>query len=101
MAPGTITEGTLLDGRYRTVGVLGTGGMGQVLEAVDERLDRHVAVKLVTTTDPTASARLHAEAAVLARLRHPTIVKVFDVGEHDGRPFVVTELVRGRSLSDR
>jgi serine/threonine protein kinase len=90
MTPRTIPEGTLLGGRYLTVGLLGTGGMGQVLEANDERLGRHVAVKLVTTTDPSASARLRAEATVLARLRHPNIVNVFDVGEHDGRPFVVT-----------
>jgi serine/threonine protein kinase len=68
---------------------------------VDERLGRHVAVKLVTTTDATAAARLRAEATVLARLRHPNIVNVFDVGDHEGRPFVVTELVRGRSLGDR
>jgi serine/threonine protein kinase len=97
----TLPEHTLVGGRYRTGALLGTGGMGHVYEATDERLDRPVAVKLVRTTDPTAAARLRAEANVLASLRHPNVVAVFDAGEHDGRGFVVTELVHGRSLRSR
>ena len=97
----TLPDHTLVGGRYRTGALLGTGGMGHVYEATDERLDRPVAVKLVRTTDPTAAARLRAEANVLASLRHPNVVAVFDAGEHDGRGFVVTELVHGRSLRSR
>jgi eukaryotic-like serine/threonine-protein kinase len=91
----------LIQGRYRPVAVLGSGGMGRVYEAIDERLARAVALKLVHTTDPTSAARLRAEATVLARLHHPNLVTVYDVGDHQGRPFVVTELVRGRTLRRR
>jgi len=75
--------------------------MGCVYEAWDERLSRPVALKLLHTTDATSSARLRAEATVLARLHHPNLVTVFDTGTHDGRPFAVTELVRGQTLGTR
>ncbi len=101
MTSRTTPDPDLLQGRYRRVELLGTGGMGSVYEAVDVRLDRPVALKLLHTPDPTGAQRLRAEAAVLARLQHPSIVTVFDVGMHDDRPFVVTELVRGRSLRAR
>ncbi|MCD9623578.1 serine/threonine-protein kinase [Rhabdothermincola salaria] len=92
---------TRLGGRYRPTAHLATGGMGQVIEAHDERLGRAVAVKVVATTDPDHTPRLRAEALALARLRHPNIVDVYDVGEHDGRAYIVTELIRGESLQAR
>ncbi|MEU7317287.1 serine/threonine-protein kinase [Streptomyces sp. NPDC007083] len=98
----------LLGGRYRLVDELGAGGMGQVWEARDEKLDRPVAVKLIRmlagggshTTD--ARARFLREARLTARLQHPNIVTLHDVGEADvegqATPFLVMERLRGQSL---
>jgi len=91
--PGTI-------GRYRVTKELGRGGMGVVYEAHDPSLDRTVAIKLVrpTRTRSDASARLAREAKVLARLSHPNVVEVFEIGEHAGQLFLAMELVRGMDL---
>jgi dipeptidyl aminopeptidase/acylaminoacyl peptidase/tRNA A-37 threonylcarbamoyl transferase component Bud32 len=99
-------EGARL-GRYRLERPLGRGGMGEVWEARDENLDRAVAVKVLPATllsDPDARRRFRREALALARLLHPNIVTIFDVGaEKDGggdeAPFLVMELIRGRSLA--
>ncbi|MCU0256508.1 MAG: protein kinase [Vicinamibacterales bacterium] len=90
-------------GRYQVVRRLGTGGMGSVFLALDPDLDRHVAIKLVKddlTDDPELRERFSREARSAARLRHPNIVTVFDIGEHEGRPFIAMEYVPGESLSD-
>lgn len=95
---------TVLSGRYRVLRPLGRGGMAEVVVAHDERLGRDVAVKLIhpgLLTDPTSRQRLFQEARAAAALHHPHTVGVFDVGEDDGQPFVVMELVRGGSLADR
>jgi eukaryotic-like serine/threonine-protein kinase len=87
--------------RYRLDRALGSGGMGEVFAATDLELHREVAVKRLAdpfATDETARARFLREAWALARLNHPNVVAVFDVGEHEGRPSLVMELVRGRSL---
>jgi eukaryotic-like serine/threonine-protein kinase len=96
--------GRVLDDRYRLVGRLGAGGMAQVHRAVDEVLGRDVAVKLLRAdlaSDPTSRERLLREARSAASFSHPNAVAVYDVGEDGGMPFVVMELVEGRTLADR
>ncbi|GIF23925.1 hypothetical protein BJ973_004538 [Actinoplanes tereljensis] len=94
-------------GRYRVIGLIAKGGMGRVWHARDELLDREVAVKEVLT--PTglpwadqaeALANTVREARAAARLDHPNVVRIFDVVQADGRPWIVMEYVRSRSLHD-
>lgn len=99
--------GRLLAGRYRVVGQLGRGGMGVVWRAVDEVLGREVAVKeLRTYSDADGPEladlrlRMQREARAAARVRHHGVVAVHDIGEVDGRPLIVMELVDGPSLDD-
>lgn len=98
---------TVLAGRYELVSPLGRGGMGQVWEAEDQRLNRTVAVKVLTDdalaghTDPDELARRFArEAAVTAGLRTPGVPAVYDVGTYEGGLFLVLELITGRTLGD-
>ncbi|MEU4348937.1 serine/threonine-protein kinase [Streptomyces sp. NPDC023838] len=98
-------ENDRLAGRYLLVEQLGRGGMGVVWRAVDEVLGREVAVKeLRTYTDASAPElgdlrlRMQREARAAARVRHPGVVAVHDVTEHEGRPVIVMELVEGPSL---
>jgi WD40 repeat protein/serine/threonine protein kinase len=91
-------------GEYRILRRLGRGGMGVVYEAVQESLGRHVALKVLSRmklADATARARFRREAQATARLHHPHIVQIFEVGEHDGQPFLALEFVAGPSLCDR
>ena len=98
----------MVAGRYRIDGRLGRGGMGTVWRATDELLRRQVAVKELhlpgngLTDVQTASQHERAlrEARSVARIRHPHVVVVYDVVEQDGRPWIVMELVDGRSLAD-
>src|SRR5688572_13718842 len=89
-------------GRFRVVGNLGEGGMGVVLAAVDEDLDRQVAIKILRgermRSDTDEHARLVREARALAKLSHPNVVQVYEVGEFDGGVFIAMELVRGTNL---
>ena len=96
-------SGRILDDRYSLQRVLGRGGMAEVWRAVDLRLDRPVAVKILNTAgraDPVALQRLHREARAVARLDHPHIVAVHDVNIADDGAFLVMELVEGGSLAD-
>ena len=87
-------------GHFRILGELGRGGMGRVLRARDERLQRDVALKVVSDiADPRARERLLREARNASALRHPHIVTVFDVGAADGIDFIVLELVEGKTLA--
>ncbi len=91
-------------GAYEIVGPLGSGGMGEVYRARDTRLGRPVAIKLVSAevgADQTAHDRLEREARLTSSLNHPNIVTVYDVGEVDGQPFIVMELVSGETLHAR
>lgn len=86
-------------GRYELVDVVGLGSMGVVWSARDPDLHRTVALKLLWNDDRTdARARLLREARVLAKLRHPNVLVIYDVGEHEGRVFLATELVEGANL---
>lgn len=93
--------GAVLGDRYEIGRVLGSGGMGQVREGRDRRLDRRVAVKLVTEglADATTRARFLREATLAARFTHPHVVTVYDAGEDDGTLYLVMELVQGPTLA--
>lgn len=97
-----VEAGTLVAGRYRVVAELGAGGMGVVLRARDERLERDVALKVLppsSALDGMARARLVREARAAAALSHPGIVHVYDVGEtENGGAYIAMELVSGKSL---
>ncbi|WP_328749776.1 serine/threonine protein kinase [Streptomyces sp. NBC_00285] len=99
--------GRLIAGRYRLLAKLGHGGMGTVWRAKDETVDREVAVKepripehLPRREQANAFERMRREARAAARLDHPSVVNVYDVAVVDDRPWIVMELVRGRSLGD-
>ncbi|MEU6094419.1 protein kinase [Streptomyces sp. NPDC047079] len=91
----------LIAGRYELNTTLGRGAMGEVWRAYDQMLGRPVAVKVLLTqnADPTADSRFRLEAQTAGRLHHPHVVGVLDFGEHEGRLFLVMELVEGDSLS--
>lgn len=85
--------------RYELGTVLGEGGMGVVVQATDRRLDRTVALKLLNrSASPEVNERVRREARAVAQLSHPNVVQVFDVGMHDGVPYIVMELVPGDPL---
>ncbi|GGZ57788.1 serine/threonine-protein kinase [Streptomyces bluensis] len=97
--------GRLIAGRYRLLAKLGHGGMGTVWRAKDETVDREVAVKEPRVPDhlpdrerSKAFERMRREARAAARLDHPAVVNVHDVAVVDGQPWIVMELVQGRSL---
>ncbi len=86
-------------GRYAILGCIGTGGMGIVYAARDERLGRTVAIKLLKPElSGNQTSNLAVEARSLAQLAHPNVVAVFDVGEHEGQLFVAMEYVEGQNL---
>ncbi len=100
-------QGQLVAGRYRLADSIGSGGMGRVWRAHDEVLHRSVAIKELTAAlyvseseQAILLARTRAEARAAARINHSAVVTVHDVLEHDGRPWIVMELVEGRSLAD-
>jgi len=90
-------------GPYEVLGAVGSGGMGEVYRARDSRLDREVAVKVLTkdfAADPERLARFEREARAASALNHPNICTIHDVGEHDGLPYLVMELLEGQSLKE-
>lgn len=87
-------------GNYEIHGELGSGGCGAVYAAWDTRHDREVALKLMFRDDERGLQRFRRELKAIARLRHPNIVPLIDSGEHEGRPYLVMERVRGRSLAE-
>jgi serine/threonine-protein kinase len=93
-------DGVLIADRYRLVGMLGRGGMGEVWHATDAVLDRPVAVKLMHQGSAEATdARFQQEAKTAARLNHPNVVGVYDFGADQDRLYLVMELLSGRSLA--
>ena len=100
-APAAKAIATRMLGRYRLEKELGVGGMGIVHAAFDPELERRVAIKLIlrATTDE-AKQRLLREARAMARLTHPNIVRIYEIGSEGGRDFVTMELIDGGSLAD-
>jgi len=94
-------------GPYELIGQLGSGGMGIVYRARDNRLQRDVAVKVLSETylgpgtpGQASHERFLREARAASALNHPNICMIFDVGEHQGRPYLIMELLQGRTLRD-
>jgi len=99
----TLPAGSRL-GPYEIVAPIGAGGMGEVYRARDTRLGRDVAVKVLPpefASDPERLRRFEQEARAVAALSHPNVLAVYDVGAHEGAPYLVTELLEGESLRDR
>ncbi len=98
-----LSPGESVGGHFRIVSLLGRGGMGVVYKARDKRLDRFVAIKLLAearSTDAGRRARFVQEAKAASALNHPNIVTIHEIGEQDGRTFIVMELVDGKPLSE-
>ena len=94
-------EGTVIDGRYRVLSRLGSGGMADVFLAEDQQLGRKVAVKLLHrrfSEDPDFVERFRREAQSAAGLQHPNVVSVYDRGAYDGTYYIAMEYLPGRSL---
>jgi serine/threonine-protein kinase len=88
---------------YELLGLLGKGGMGVVYKARQLRLQRVVALKMILHSDHASRAerqRFQTEAEAVARLHHPNVVQIHEVGEHDGRPFFSLEFCAGGSLGE-
>jgi serine/threonine protein kinase len=97
-----LNAGTQL-GPYEVLAPLGGGGMGEVYRAGNPHLGREVAIKLVATEGEPSVARFHrfeTEARAAGALNHPNVVTVFDVGTHQGRPYLVVELLEGETLRE-
>jgi serine/threonine-protein kinase len=94
--------GTVLLGRYRIVGLVGRGGMGEVYRADDLKLEQPVALKFLPRAlerDPERLERLYGEVRLARQVSHPAVCRVWDVGEADGQPFLSMEFVDGENLS--
>ena len=98
LAPGTEL------GHYKLVRLIGAGGMGQVYEATDTRLDRTVAIKVLPSHvagNPQARERFEREARTISQLNHPHICTLYDVGQENGVDFLVMEHIEGETLAER
>jgi serine/threonine protein kinase len=98
-----LTSGAKL-GPYEILLPLGAGGMGEVYRARDTRLERDVALKVLPEAfarDAERTARFEREARAVAALNHPNILAIYDIGSHQGVPFLVTELLEGETLRER
>jgi eukaryotic-like serine/threonine-protein kinase len=99
----SLSSGTKL-GPYEILAPVGAGGMGEVYRARDSRLERDVAVKVLPASfasDADRLRRFEQEARAVAALNHPNILAVYDIGNHEGSPFLVSELLEGETLRER
>jgi serine/threonine protein kinase/tetratricopeptide (TPR) repeat protein len=100
----TASSAPLYVGRYRVTDTLGEGGMGAVYAAVDEKLERQIAVKVLrheSAADPTARERFWREARLAASVNHPHICQLYEIGESDGELFIAMERLEGEPLAAR
>src|SRR5438309_3278233 len=91
-------------GPFRVLSLLGKGGMGEVFAATDSRLDRKVAIKALLPEfggQADLLRRFEQEAKTLAALNHPNILTIYDMGLHDGAPYLVSELMEGETLRSK
>lgn len=99
---GRFLPGTLLGGRYRIIGLLGQGGMGEVYRATDLMLGQSVALKFLPESAASNTfllERFHSEVRVARQVSHPNVCRVYDIGEAEGLPFISMEYVDGEDLS--
>ena len=99
---GRFLPGTLLAGRYRLIGLLGRGGMGEVYRATDLMLGQPVALKFLPETaaaNPMLLERFHGEVRVARQVSHPNVCRVYDIGATEGMPFISMEYVDGEDLA--
>src|SRR5579863_945583 len=99
---GRFIAGTLLGGRYRIIGLLGRGGMGEVYRATDLTLGQSVALKFLleeAARDQRLLERFHGEVRVARQVSHPNVCRVYDIGEVEGTPFISMEYVDGEDLA--
>src|SRR5579871_163695 len=100
---GRFVPGTLLGGRYRVIGLLGRGGMGEVYRATDLTLGQSVALKFLpeeASRNPRLLERFHGEVRVARLVSHPNVCRVYDIGEIAGMPFISMEYVDSEDLAD-
>ena len=98
-----LAAGTKL-GPYVVQSLIGAGGMGEVYRARDASLKRDVAIKVLPASlsrDPDRLRRFQLEAEAAAALNHPNILSIFHIGQQDGSPYIVTELLEGETLRER
>ena len=99
LGPISLEPGGLIAGRYQVEAEIGRGGMGRILSARDVKLGRPVAIKVLTDAfEPHKVQRFEVEARAVAGLLHPNVLGIYDVGDHGGTPFLVCELLHGRTL---
>src|SRR5437588_5989628 len=99
---GRFLPGALLGGRYRIIGLLGRGGMGEVYRATDLTLGQSVALKFLpeeAARDPPLLERFHGEVRIARQVSHPNVCRVYDIGEVEGMPFISMEYVDGEDLA--
>ena len=95
--------GCLFEGRYQIESLIGRGGFGSVYRAVQLGMGRPVAIKILGQSqlnDPVHFARLEQEACAAGALNHPNILAIYDIGTHDGTPYIVSELLEGETLRE-
>lgn len=101
-APGALTGKRF--GHYQILSLIGAGGMGEIYSAIDQRLGRKVAIKLLPSAfsrDADRLRRFEQEARTVGMLNHPNILTIHDIGEYEGAPFIVSELLEGETLRER
>src|SRR5215469_7396057 len=102
--PQAILSGEVIDSRFKITRLIGRGGMGEIYESEDIKLRRRVALKFLPedlSRDPLALERFHREARAASSLDHPNICTVYEVGEHDSRPFIAMQYLEGETLQQR